>query len=232
MALLIYVLEGQRPARQIDYMTKLTAVAPGGRRPRWNEFLRRVTNGDDELQSYLKRVVGYALTGDTSEHVLFFLYGTDANGKTVFLNAASGLLGGYHRTAPIETFVTTSADRHPTEIAGLRGARMVTAVETEEGRRWAEGRIKTLTGGDRVAARFMRQDFFEFTPQFKLLIAGNHRPSLRSVDEAIRRRFHLIPFQVTIPPEERTAADGHGSTPIREETQNANQLVLTTPHSG
>jgi putative DNA primase/helicase len=86
---------------------------------------------------------------------------------------------------------------------GLRGARLVTAVETEEGRRWAESKIKSLTGGDRISARFMRQDFFEFTPTFKLVVAGNHKPGLRSVDEAIRRRFHLVPFTVTIPPEER-----------------------------
>lgn len=85
----------------------------------------------------------------------------------------------------------------------MRGARLVTAVETEEGRRWAESKIKALTGGDKISARFMRQDFFEFTPQFKLLIAGNHKPGLRSVDEAIRRRFYLIPFTVTIPPEQR-----------------------------
>jgi putative DNA primase/helicase len=85
----------------------------------------------------------------------------------------------------------------------LRGARLVTAIETEEGRRWAESRIKALTGGDKISARFMRQDFFEYTPQFKLIIAGNHKPGLRSVDEAIRRRFNLIPFTVTIPPDER-----------------------------
>jgi putative DNA primase/helicase len=83
------------------------------------------------------------------------------------------------------------------------GARLVTAVETEEGRRWAESKIKALTGGDQIAARFMRQDFFEFAPRFKLVIAGNHKPGLRSVDEAIRRRFHLVPFGVTIPPEDR-----------------------------
>ena len=109
----------------------------------------------------------------------------------------------YHKTAPIETFTVSSMERHPTDLAGLRGARLVTAIETEEGRRWAEARIKALTGGDRIAARFMRQDFFEFTPQFTLVIVGNHKPGLRSVDEAIRRRFHLIPFSVTIPPEER-----------------------------
>jgi putative DNA primase/helicase len=80
---------------------------------------------------------------------------------------------------------------------------LVTAIETEEGRRWAESRIKALTGGDKISARFMRADFFEYTPAFKLVIAGNHKPGLRSVDEAIRRRFHLIPFTVTIPEEKR-----------------------------
>ncbi len=85
----------------------------------------------------------------------------------------------------------------------LRGARLVTAQETDEGRRFAEARIKALTGGDKITARFMRQDNFTYTPQFKLFIAGNHKPGLRNVDEAIRRRFHLIPFDVRIPPEER-----------------------------
>jgi putative DNA primase/helicase len=151
----------------------------------------------------VKRVAGYGLTGVTREHALFFGYGTGANGKSVLVNTLAGILGEYYKAAPIETFTASNTDRHPTELAGLRGARLVTAVETEEGRRWAESRIKTLTGGDKVSARFMRQDFFEYVPQFKLLIAGNHKPGLRSVDEAIRRRFHLIPFAVTIPPGER-----------------------------
>lgn len=97
-------------------------------------------------------------------------------------------------------------DRHPTDLAGLMGARLVTATETEDGRRWAESRIKQLTGGDRISARFMRQDFFDFKPQFKLVIAGNHKPSFRSVVEAMRRRLYLVPFTVTIPPDQR---DGH-----------------------
>ncbi len=151
---------------------------------------------------YILRVLGYALTGDTREHALFFRYGTGRNGKSVLLKTAADILCGYHRTAPIETFTVSNSDRHPTDLAGLRGARLVTAVETEEGRRRAESRIKTLTGGDTVSARFMRHDFFEYRPQFKLVIAGNHKPSLRSVDEAIRRRFHLIPFAVTIPAEQ------------------------------
>jgi putative DNA primase/helicase len=194
-----------RPARPEDHLTKITTVAPGGECQRWLKFLAEITAGDAELQSYLRRVLGYALTGDTREHALFFGYGTGRNGKSVLLKTAADILGNYHKTASIDTFTASNTDRHPTDLAGLQGARLVTAIETEEGRRWAESRIKTLTGGDRVAARFMRQDFFEFTPQFKLIIAGNHKPSLRSVDEAIRRRFHLIPFAVTIAAEEADA---------------------------
>lgn len=186
-----------------DYMTKVTAAAPDGGCPLWDKFLHRVTGGDKELAGFLQRVAGYALTGLTHEHALFFFHGLGANGKSVFLNTISGILGDYHRTAPIEVFTASLHDRHPTELAGLRGARLVTAIETEEGRAWAESRIKALTGGDPISARFMRQDFFEYVPQFKLMIAGNHRPGLRSVDEAMRRRIHLIPFSTRIPLAER-----------------------------
>jgi len=193
-----------RPHDPRDYVTKIAAVSPSGDYPLWKQFLDRVTGGDRQLVDFLQRMSGYALTGSTVEHALFFLYGTGANGKSVFMSTVAGILADYQRTAPIETFTaTTGGDRHPTDLAGLRGARLVTATETEEGRRWAESRIKTLTGGDPVSARFMRQDFFDFTPQFKLVISGNHKPGLRSVNEAIRRRFHLIPFTVTIPKEER-----------------------------
>jgi putative DNA primase/helicase len=192
-----------RTARQSDYMTKMTAVAPSGECPTWLAFLRRVTGDDNELAAYLQRVLGYGLTGVTTEHAMFFLYGTGANGKSVLLSTIAGIMGDYHTTAPMETFTASATERHPTDLAGLRGARLVTAIETEEGRRWAESKIKSLTGGDKVSARFMRQDFFEFTPQFKFMPAGNHKPGLRSVDEAIRRRFHLIPFAVTIPQAER-----------------------------
>lgn len=185
------------------YCTRQTAVGPGGDCPTWYRFLDRVTDGDEELQAFLQRMVGYSLTGDTSAHALFFGYGTGGNGKSVFIDTIAGVLGDYAKTAPIETFTASNGDRHPTDLAGLRGARLVVAIETEEGRRWAESRIKSLTGGDRISARFMRQDFFEFTPQFKLLVAGNHKPGLRSVDEAMRRRFHLVPFTVTIPADER-----------------------------
>lgn len=194
-----------RPNRRDDYCTKITACAadPDMPIPIWTTFLDRVTAQDQELQSYLQRVAGYCLTGCTIEHVLFFLYGTGANGKSIFISTLTTIWGDYAVTAPMETFVETQGERHPTDLAMLRGARLVVAQETEKGRRWAESKIKALTGGDRITARFMRQDFFTYVPQFKLMIAGNHKPSLSSVDEAIRRRFHLIPFTVTIPPAER-----------------------------
>ena len=193
------------PHRRDAYCTKITSVIPEGSCPLWLMFLSRIFGDDAELIAFVQRVVGYSITGITRDHALFFGYGTGANGKGVFNTTLAGVLNDYARTAPIETFTASTTERHPTDLAALRGARLVTAVETEEGRHWAESKIKLLTGGDRIAARFMRQDFFEFIPQFKLFIFGNHKPSLRTVDEAIRRRLHLIPFSVTIPESERDA---------------------------
>lgn len=192
-----------RPAQQEDYCTKTTAVAPGGDCPRWRAFLERITDDSQELECFLRRMCGYILTGVTREEAMFFAYGTGANGKSKFLQAIAGMLGDYAKVAPIETFIDSKNQNHPTDLAGLKGARLVTAIETEQGRRWAESKVKSLTGGDKIAARFMRQDFFEFVPQFKLVVAGNHKPGLRTVDEAMRRRFNLLPFTVTIPPGER-----------------------------
>ena len=186
-----------------DRMTKITTATPRGECPQWRSFLSDVTGGDQNLQDYLQRMVGYALTGSTREHALFFLYGTGANGKSVFVNTLADILGDYATNAPMDTFMETRTDRHPTDMAGLRGARFVAAIETEQGRRWAESKVKSLTGGDKIAARFMRQDFFEFFPQFKLFVAGNHKPAIRNIDEAMKRRLHLIPFTITVPPEKR-----------------------------
>jgi putative DNA primase/helicase len=179
------------------YMTKITAVGPGGSCPLWRQFLADITGRNVELQAFLQRVAGYSLTGITNEHALFFLFGTGANGKSTLINTLRAILKAYAEVAPMKTFIASRYDQHETDLAGLRGARLVTAQEAEEGRRWDEAKIKTLTGGDPVKARFMRQDFFEYTPAFKLLIAGNHKPSLRTVDEATRRRFHLLPFTIT-----------------------------------
>ena len=122
-------------------------------------------------------MAGYALTGETREHALFFLYGTGGNGKGTFVNALCGCVDDYHRSAPMDAFTETRYERHPTDLAGFRGARLVTGVETEEGRHWAESKIKTLTGGDKISARIMRQDFFEYWPQFKLLIMATTDPA-------------------------------------------------------
>lgn len=192
------------PSDPDRYCTMGTLTGPSEDEcPQWLAFLDRIMAGNQELIDFLQRVAGYCLTGVTSEHAVFFLFGSGANGKSVFISTLSGIMGEYHKIAPIEVFLDSKNERHPTELAMLRGARLVTAVETEEGRKWNESRLKALTGGDKITARFMRQDFTEFTPQFKVMIAGNHRPSLRSVDEAIRRRMNLIPFSVTIPEPER-----------------------------
>jgi hypothetical protein len=110
----------------------------------------------------------------------------------VFLNTLTGVLGDYVTVSSMETFAASKSDRHPTDLAMLRGARLVTAQETEEGGAWNETRIKALTGGDSITARFMRQDFFTFNPTFKLVIAGNHKPILRSVDDANRLQYHPL----------------------------------------
>lgn len=193
----------QRSHDRADRMTKITTATPSGDCPIWRQFLAEVTGGDADLQAYLQRMAGYTLTGSTQEHALLFLYGTGANGKSVFVNTLATILGDYAANAPMDTFMETRTDRHPTDMAGLRGARFVAAIETEQGRRWAESKVKNLTGGDKISARFMRQDFFEFFPQFKLVVAGNHKPAIRNIDEAMKRRLHLIPFTITVPPERR-----------------------------
>lgn len=184
-----------RPPEQSAYITRLTAATPTGRKPEtWLAFLHEATRGDDGLIGFLKRMCGYLLTGQTTEHALFFIYGPGGNGKSVFLDTLTHILADYSETAPIDTFTASRGSKHPTDLAMLRGARGVFASETEAGSEWAEAKIKQITGGDKVTARFMRQDFFTYQPQFKLIIVGNHAPSLKNVDEALRRRFNIIPF--------------------------------------
>jgi len=182
-------------ARRDEHITKTTGCMPENKPAAlWLKFLDDATNGDKAMQVYLQRIAGYCLTGLTTEHALFFIYGPGGNGKSVFLNILVHILGDYAMSAPMDTFTASKFSSHPTELAMLKGARLVTASETEEGRSWAEARIKALTGGDPISARFMRQDFFTYQPQFKLLFAGNHQPSLNSVDPAMQRRFNMMPF--------------------------------------
>jgi putative DNA primase/helicase len=179
-----------------DMITKSTLVAPSRPAdcPRWTAFLDEATGGDRDLRRFLQQWCGYCLTGSIKEHALVFLHGGGGEGKSTFLNTISTIMGDYAVTAAMETFVASGFDRHPTELAMLRGARLVTASETEENRQFAEGRIKNMTGGDPITAHFMRKDDFTFIPQFKLTIVGQHRPTLQNVDDAMRRRLKIVPF--------------------------------------
>jgi putative DNA primase/helicase len=170
--------------------------------PTWASFLERVLP-DPEVRAFLQRAVGYCLTGDVSEQVLFFLFGTGCNGKSSFIRTIQALLGDYAIQAAPDLFLARRGERHPTEIADVRGARFVATVEVEEGRRLAETLVKWLTGGDKLKARFMRQDFFEFEPTAKFWLVANHKPVVRGSDYAVWRRILVVPFTVTIPEEER-----------------------------
>ncbi len=192
--------------RREDYITQKTACRmadPGTPHPVWDAFLLRVTADDLELIAFLQRFIGYCLTGYTKEHVFLFLYGTGRNGKGTFINTIVKIFGDYATVASISTFLASKSDRHPTEIAKLRGKRLVVAQETPVGRVWDEAKIKSLTGGDQMSAHFMRQDDFVFDPIFKLIISGNHKPRLNCVDVAIRARLLIVPFIVEIPWAER-----------------------------
>jgi putative DNA primase/helicase len=167
--------------------------------PQWLAFLSRTTGDDQELVAYLQRIIGYALTGLTTEQCFFVLYGIGANGKSTFLVTLQAMLGEYAKQAAPDLFTIREGEQHPTGMADLRGSRMVVCTETERGKRLAESLVKQMTGGDRVKARFMRQDFFEFTPTHKIFLATNHKPKVLGSDHGIWRRVRLIPFEVTIP---------------------------------
>jgi putative DNA primase/helicase len=203
-----------RPAQPDDYITNITAVSPGGGCPLWLAFLDRIMGGDTDLIDYIQRLIGYALSGDIKEEALFFGFGTGSNGKGVTIETIAGAMGSYHRQATRETFAASKIDRHPTELADLQGARLVTASETEKGRQWAQARINELTGDPTVKARKMRQDFYVYPRHFKIFITGNDMPGLGCVNEAARRRFHMIPFAVTITEAER---DSHLKEKLKAE---------------
>jgi len=195
-----------RPSAADDYITRRTAcrAAPAGTlHPLFSAFLDRITAGDKDVQQFLQRYVGYCLSGVTVEHVFVFGHGTGANGKGTFLNTIQGIFGSYATTAAVSTFMASRSEQHPTDLAKLAGARLVVAQETQKGRRWDEVKIKAITGGDTISARFMRQDFFDFVPTFKIFVTGNYKPTLSAVDEAMHRRLLLVPFIVQIPKSER-----------------------------
>ena len=198
-------LQPHDPARLITKLA-MAPYDPSANCPTWETFIERVFDGQQDLIHYVQKAVGYSLTGECGEQCLFLLHGHGANGKSTFLTTLMTLLNDYARQMPMEALLARQDNSIPNDLAALRGARFVSAVEADQGRRLNESKIKQMTGQDKIAARFMRCEWFEFAPQFKLWLATNHKPSVRGCDEAIWRRLRLIPFVVTIPPEERDSA--------------------------
>jgi putative DNA primase/helicase len=190
-----------------DHITKLAPVFydPDARAKTWLGFLKTIFNGNTDLIQFVQRATGYSLTGLTSAQVMFLLHGRGANGKSTFLETLRALLGDYAQQAPADLLMQARVNRGGAtpDLARLPGARFVSAVETGEGRRLDEPLVKQITGGDRIAARRLYRDVFEFTPTHKLWLATNHLPEVRGTDEAIWRRIKLVPFTVTIPEAKR-----------------------------
>ena len=206
---IVYLEEGGRlgPPDMDELCTRITAVSPATGEPAlWMKTLREVTSTEDDVEhedvvGFLQRLFGLALSGRVTEHVLPFFWGPGGNGKSLVMRVVEHIMGSYVKQIPASSLMSSGLEQHPTDLAGLRGARLVLANETEVGKSWAEARIKMMTGADTITARFMRQDFFEYTPQFLLIAVGNHKPAFRNVDAALARRIILIPFSRVIPPE-------------------------------
>lgn len=200
-----------RAHRPEDLITKVAPVRydANAASPKWLEFLDQIMDGDQDLIRFLQKVFGYALTGDAREQCVFIAHGGGANGKSTAFTAVATVVGGYAQHTPTETLLVKRGDSIPNDVARLRGARLVTAAEAECNRRLAEALVKQLTGGDKIAARFLHGEFFEFAPTFKLFLAVNHKPVIQGTDHAIWRRIRLIPFTVTIPTDkqDRTLPD-------------------------
>jgi putative DNA primase/helicase len=194
-----------RPHRREDHLTKLAPVEydADATCPVWDGFLNRIMDGNETLIRFLQRAVGYSLTGDTREQVILIPYGTGDNGKTTMLKTIQVALGDYAAKTPTATLLVKREGAIPNDVARLKGARFVYASEAEQGKRLAEALVKEMTGGEPVAARFMHAEWFEFTPEFKIWLATNHKPVIRGNDKAIWDRIRLIPFDVSIPETEQ-----------------------------
>ena len=193
------------PPNRENMITKVAPVIfdPRAKAPRWIQFLRDITGGDEELMEYLQLAVGYSLTGDTREQCLFFCYGTGQNGKSTFLEILREMLGDYAQQADFSTFLVRRGEGPRNDLARMRGMRLVTAVEAPGDRSFDEAVLKQLTGGDTITARRLYEEYFEFVPTHKLFLAANHKPHVSEQTEAFWRRIRLIPFTVYIPPEKR-----------------------------
>lgn len=195
-----------RSHRREDLLTRClsTPFYPAAESPTWDAFLHRVMNGNEKMIAYLQRIFGLCLTGAANIHELFICYGSGANGKSVFCDTMLGLLGSFAGVAPDSLLVARNGQtEHPTELAFLKGKRVVVASETESGATLRLQLVKRLTGDSIICARFMRQDYFEFRRTHKMLLVTNNRPRITEDTDAVWRRLRIIPFTVVIPPEER-----------------------------
>jgi putative DNA primase/helicase len=187
-----------RPGNPKEYISKHAAVAPaaaGTPMPEWDAFLREATKDDPELRHFLQKWAGYCLTGDVSEEVMCFLYGSGGNGKGVYTGVLASILADYAVAMPIEAFTAGGRANQEYYRAQMAGARLVTASETESGRHWAEAQIKELTGNETpVSARQPHGRAYTYRPQFKLHFVGNHAPSLKGRSPAMERRLRIVPF--------------------------------------
>lgn len=193
------------PHRQADLMTQIAEVEwdDHARCPTWEGFVRGAMGGDLELTLYLQRLIGYSLTGLTTEHILVFFHGEGNNGKSTFVQCVRSMLGEYACAAPRDLlFEDAKGQRHPAELARLYGKRMAVCAEVGEHVTLDEAKVKDLTGGDAVAVRRMREDFWDLEPTHTLFVAGNHKPTVRGNDLGIWRRIRLVPWEVIVPPAE------------------------------
>ncbi|WP_036124901.1 phage/plasmid primase, P4 family [Lysinibacillus sphaericus] len=193
---------------QHDRELKLTKLAnvefvEGAECPTWLSFLDQIFQGDKELIEYMQRLIGYSLTGEISEQSMVFLIGGGSNGKSTFINTIKDLMGEYGKQAKSDTFIKKKETGANNDIARLVGARFVSAIESEDGEQLSEAFVKQITGGEPVLARFLRQEYFEFIPEFKVFFTTNHKPVIKGVDEGIWRRVKLVPFNLQLPKEKR-----------------------------
>lgn len=193
----VYDLEtGRTVSREGLLFTQITKVAPAAMKtPVWDKFIAEVFGGDLEMVEFIQRMGGYALTGSTVEHKLFYLYGNGRNGKSVLLEVLRSVSGAYSHNLPAEALMSSKHERHPTSFAALQGKRLAVSSEIEDGSHWAESKIKELTGEATLTARFMRGDDFTFHITHKHVIAGNFKPRLKGDDFAITERMVLVPFR-------------------------------------
>ena len=194
-----------KPHNRNDLITKLADVDydKNAEAPTWLQFQKRITKADQSLQDYKATAFAYSLLGRPTEHCFFICWGTGANGKSTEIETIAGLAGDYAKTTKFDTFIERRSEAIRNDLAALAGARLVSATEGSIDQRLAEGVVKSLTGGDKISARFLHQEFFDFTPTFVIWVSTNHLPVIRGTDKGMWRRIRLLPYTVEIPLQEQ-----------------------------